>query len=100
MAAYLQRRAWDEREPSFILWALGSRRGRPGPQSPQLRKREREGGRIRLPGQNPPPALQNKWDALLRERPLLLEFSSRAATEPALIPPINGGDVGVAPRAS
>src|SRR5258708_39284654 len=27
MAAYLQRRAWGEREPSFILWALGSRRG-------------------------------------------------------------------------
>jgi hypothetical protein len=22
MAAYLQRRAWDEREPSFILWAF------------------------------------------------------------------------------
>jgi hypothetical protein len=26
MAAYLQRRAWDEREPSFILWALWKKR--------------------------------------------------------------------------
>jgi hypothetical protein len=24
MAGYLQRRAWDEGEPSFILWALWS----------------------------------------------------------------------------
>jgi hypothetical protein len=26
MAAYLQHRAWDEREPSFILWALWKKR--------------------------------------------------------------------------
>jgi hypothetical protein len=26
MAAYLQRRAWDEREPSFVLWALWKKR--------------------------------------------------------------------------
>src|SRR5258708_32025359 len=26
MAAYLPRRAWDEREPSFILWALWKKR--------------------------------------------------------------------------
>jgi hypothetical protein len=45
-------------------------------------------------GQNRPPALQNKWKALLRERGHCCNFLRELPAGPAAAPPINGSVYG------